>query len=128
MYDQVVALYEKAISNIHAKNLILYLAFADFEEEQMRNTSAHEIYKKFLSQEDVDPSLVYGVIHIPRGLFLGIFIPILSMWFMDAPYAKMHLIISFTSNNCRTDNSLFPKYLCRLTDFKSSEIYFIFFR
>lgn len=59
MYDQVVALYEKAISNIHAKNLILYLAFADFEEEQMRNTSAHEIYKKFLSQEDVDPSLCY---------------------------------------------------------------------
>jgi cleavage stimulation factor subunit 3 len=30
MNDQVVALYEKAISNLHAKNLILYLAFADF--------------------------------------------------------------------------------------------------
>ena len=69
MYDQVVALYEKAISNIHAKNLILYLAFADFEEEQMRNTSAHEIYKKFLSQEDVDPSLVWGHPYITWTFF-----------------------------------------------------------
>ena len=58
MSDQVVALYEKAISNLHAKNLILYLAFADFEEQQMRIPSAHKIYKDFLSQEDVDPTLV----------------------------------------------------------------------
>ena len=58
MNDQVVALYEKAISNLHAKNLILYLAFADFEEQQMRIPSAHKIYKDFLSQEDVDPTLV----------------------------------------------------------------------
>ena len=56
--DQIVALYEKAISNLHAKNLILYLAFADFEEQQMKTESAHEIYKKFLAQEGVDPTLV----------------------------------------------------------------------
>ena len=56
--DQVVVLYEKAIANLHAKNLILYLAFADFEEQQMRTQNAHEIYKKFLAQEDVDPTLV----------------------------------------------------------------------
>ena len=58
MSDQVVALYEKAISSLHAKNLILYLAFADFEEQQMRIPSAHKIYKDFLSQEDIDPTLV----------------------------------------------------------------------
>jgi len=62
--DQIVALYEKAISNLHAKNLIIYLAFADFEELQMRNANAHEIYKKFLAQEDVDPTLCY--IHYMR--------------------------------------------------------------
>ena len=56
--DQIVALYEKAIANLHAKNLILYLAFADFEEQQMRTQNAHEIYKKFLAQEDIDPTLV----------------------------------------------------------------------
>jgi len=62
--DQIVALYEKAISNLHAKNLILYLAFADFEEQQMKTESAHEIYKKFLAQEGVDPTLCY--IHYMR--------------------------------------------------------------
>ena len=56
--EQVVALYEKAISNLHAKNLIIYLAFADFEEQQMRTQNAQEIYQKFLAQEDIDPSLV----------------------------------------------------------------------
>lgn len=53
-----MVLYEKAISSLHAKNLILYLAFADFEEQQLRTQNAHEIYKKFLAQEDVDPTLV----------------------------------------------------------------------
>ena len=47
-----------SFSNLHAKNLILYLAFADFEEQQMKTESAHEIYKKFLAQEGVDPTLV----------------------------------------------------------------------
>ena len=59
-----MALYEKAISNLHAKNLIIYLAFADFEELQLRTSNAHEIYKKFLAQEDVDPTLCY--IHYMR--------------------------------------------------------------
>ena len=36
----------------------MYLAFADFEEQQMKTESAHEIYKKFLAQEGVDPTLV----------------------------------------------------------------------
>ena len=62
--DQINTLYEKAIANLHAKNLILYLAFADFEEQQMRNANAHEIYKKFLSQEDVDPTLVRHLFRI----------------------------------------------------------------
>ena len=66
MYDQVVALYEKAISSLHAKNLIIYLAFADFEEQQMRASSAHDIYKKFLSQEDVDPTLVRSGFILPN--------------------------------------------------------------
>ena len=68
MYDQVVALYEKAISSLHAKNLIIYLAFADFEEQQMRASSAHDIYKKFLSQEDVDPTLVNIGFVLPKKI------------------------------------------------------------
>jgi len=62
--DQISTLYEKAISNLHAKNLILYLAFADFEEQQMKTENAHELYKKFLAQDGVDPTLCY--IHYMR--------------------------------------------------------------
>lgn len=58
--DQIVALYEKAISNLHAKNLILYLAFADFEEQQMKTESAHEIYKKISRSRR---SRSYAVLH-----------------------------------------------------------------
>ena len=86
-----MALYEKAISNLHAKNLILYLAFADFEEQQMKTENAHEIYKKFLAQEGVDPTLVrLDIISISHLVWSRIFSEVLFRIFK-----KIYILVSF---------------------------------
>lgn len=38
--------------------MLLYFAYADFEEGRMKYEKVHQIYEKFLEMEDADPTLV----------------------------------------------------------------------
>jgi len=58
LWEETVALYERATSTFLKNNLLLHFAYADFEESRKHNQKAHTIYNK-LVQEDIDPSLVY---------------------------------------------------------------------
>ncbi|KXJ23727.1 cleavage stimulation factor subunit 3 [Exaiptasia diaphana] len=57
--DEASNLYERAINGLMGLNLLIYLAYADFEEGRMRFTKAKEIYEKFIGLEGVDPTLAY---------------------------------------------------------------------
>ncbi len=56
--DQASALYERATSGMLSKSMLLHFAYADFEEQQSRFDRVHQIYQKYLSREDIDPTLV----------------------------------------------------------------------
>jgi len=51
-------MFERATSGVLVKNLLLYFAYADFEENRMKYEKVHSIYQKILDLEDVDPTLV----------------------------------------------------------------------
>ncbi|XP_071113458.1 cleavage stimulation factor subunit 3-like [Haliotis cracherodii] len=57
--DEAAAIYERAISSLMKKNMLLYFAYADFEEGRMKYDKVHNIYKKMIAIEDVDPTLAY---------------------------------------------------------------------
>ena len=38
--------------------MLLHFAYADFEEQQIKFEKVHQIYKKYLDIEDIDPTLV----------------------------------------------------------------------
>ena len=56
--DQASALYERATTGVLSKSMLLHFAYADFEEQNSRKEKVHQIYKKYLEMEDVDPTLV----------------------------------------------------------------------
>ena len=56
--DQASAFYERATSTILKKSMLLHFAYADFEEQQSRFEKVHQVYKKFLEIEEIDPTLV----------------------------------------------------------------------
>ncbi|KAI8772672.1 cleavage stimulation factor subunit 3-like [Biomphalaria glabrata] len=57
--DEAAAIYERAINSLMKKNMLIYFAYADFEESRMKFEKVHQIYKKFLDVEEVKPTLAY---------------------------------------------------------------------
>ncbi|XP_067946959.1 cleavage stimulation factor subunit 3-like isoform X2 [Watersipora subatra] len=51
--------YERGISGLLKNTLILYFAYADFEEGRLKYEKVHSIYKRYIDLEDNDPSLCY---------------------------------------------------------------------
>jgi len=42
--------------------MLLYFAYADFEEGRLKYDKVHQIYDRFLEIEDIDPTLVSFVV------------------------------------------------------------------
>ncbi|KAK7478906.1 hypothetical protein BaRGS_00029887 [Batillaria attramentaria] len=57
--DEAAAIYERAISSLMKSNMLIYFAYADFEETRMKHDKVHQIYKRLVEREDVDPTLPY---------------------------------------------------------------------
>jgi len=57
--EQASALYERAVTGVLKKCMLLYFTYADFEEQNMKFDKTHAIYQKYLDREDVDPTLCY---------------------------------------------------------------------
>ncbi|XP_034234284.1 protein suppressor of forked [Thrips palmi] len=57
--DEASAVFERATGSLLKSNMLLYFAYADFEEGRMKYEKVHQIYEKFLEMEDADPTLAY---------------------------------------------------------------------
>jgi len=57
--DEAAAIYERAINSLMKKNMLIYFAYADFEEGRMKFEKVHQIYKKLVEVEDIKPTLAY---------------------------------------------------------------------
>lgn len=55
--DDTAAMYERAIMLLRS-NIMLYFAYADYEEGRCKYAKVHSIYKKLISLEGIDPTLV----------------------------------------------------------------------
>ena len=51
-------MYERATASLLKKNMLLYFAYADFEEGRLKYEKVHQIYSRFLDIMDIDPTLV----------------------------------------------------------------------
>lgn len=56
--DQAADVYENAITGVLGKNMLLFFAYADFEETRVKYEKVHTIYQRILDIEDIDPTLV----------------------------------------------------------------------
>ena len=56
--DEAANIYERAITGVLSKNMLLYFAYADFEEGRHKYEKVHQIYSKFLDIPEIDPTLV----------------------------------------------------------------------
>lgn len=56
--DEAANILDRAISGVLSRNALLYFAYADFEEGRMKYDKVHQMYNKFISIPDVDPTLV----------------------------------------------------------------------
>ncbi|XP_075220656.1 cleavage stimulation factor subunit su(f) isoform X2 [Lycorma delicatula] len=57
--DEAAAIFERATSTTLKRSMLLYFAYADFEEGRMKYDKVHQIYSKFLEIQDIDPTLAY---------------------------------------------------------------------
>lgn len=57
--DEAAAVYERATASLLKKNMLLYFAYADFEEGRLKYEKVHQIYGRFLEIPDIDPTLAY---------------------------------------------------------------------
>jgi cleavage stimulation factor subunit 3 len=58
--DDAAAVFERATTTLLRSNILLHVAFADFEEARNRKAKATEIYEKLLTESSLtDPTLVY---------------------------------------------------------------------
>lgn len=53
-----------------SRNALMYFAYADFEEGRLKYEKVHQIYNKFLSIQDIDPTLVRDSRDIKREIVL----------------------------------------------------------
>ncbi|CAL8073455.1 unnamed protein product [Calicophoron daubneyi] len=56
--NDTAAMYERAIALLKT-NMMLYFAYADYEEGRCKYAKVHSIYKKLISLENIDPTLPY---------------------------------------------------------------------
>ncbi|XP_019553197.1 protein suppressor of forked [Aedes albopictus] len=57
--DEAANILERAINSVLSRNALLYFAYADFEEGRLKYEKVHQMYNKFLSISDIDPTLAY---------------------------------------------------------------------
>lgn len=57
--EEIAALYDRATNSILRENMLLYFAYADYEEERMKFEKVHAIYEKYIALPNVDPTLAY---------------------------------------------------------------------
>lgn len=56
--EEAANMFERAISTLLTKNMLLYFAYADYEEGRLKYEKVHQIYTKYLDMKDIDPTLV----------------------------------------------------------------------
>lgn len=56
--DEAANILDRAINGVLSRNALLYFAYADFEEGRMKYDKVHQMYNKFISVQDIDPTLV----------------------------------------------------------------------
>lgn len=52
-------LYERAINSFMKSNVLIHLAYADFEENRLNLRKVYEIYEKCLANENIEPNLIW---------------------------------------------------------------------
>uniref|UniRef100_A0A1B6J9Z5 Suppressor of forked domain-containing protein n=1 Tax=Homalodisca liturata TaxID=320908 RepID=A0A1B6J9Z5_9HEMI len=57
--DEAANMFERATGSTLKNSMLLYFAYADFEEGRVKYEKVHQIYQKFLEIEDIDPTLAY---------------------------------------------------------------------
>lgn len=57
--DEAANILERAINSVLSRNALLYFAYADFEEGRLKYDKVHQMYNKYLSITDIDPTLAY---------------------------------------------------------------------
>jgi len=55
--DEAASIHERAINSLMKKNMLIYFAYADFEEGRMKHDKVHQVYKKLIAVEEVNPTL-----------------------------------------------------------------------
>lgn len=56
--EEAANMFERATSTLLSKNMLLYFAYADYEEGRVKYDKVHQIYQKYLDILDIDPTLV----------------------------------------------------------------------
>lgn len=56
--EEAANIFERATSTLLSKNMLLYFAYADYEEGRLKYDKVHQIYQKYLDIKDIDPTLV----------------------------------------------------------------------
>uniref|UniRef100_A0A1B6CGC0 Cleavage stimulation factor subunit 3 n=1 Tax=Clastoptera arizonana TaxID=38151 RepID=A0A1B6CGC0_9HEMI len=57
--DEAATMFERATSTILKHSMLLYFAYADFEEGRLKYDKVHQIYSRYLEIQDIDPTLTY---------------------------------------------------------------------
>ncbi|CAB3404733.1 unnamed protein product [Caenorhabditis bovis] len=57
--QEAIQLYERGITGLMKESLLLYFAYADFEEERMKFDNVKKIYDRLLTIEHMNPTLTY---------------------------------------------------------------------
>ncbi|XP_018561901.1 protein suppressor of forked [Anoplophora glabripennis] len=57
--EEAANMFERATSTLLSKNMLLYFAYADYEEGRLKYEKVHQIYNKYLEIKDIDPTLAY---------------------------------------------------------------------
>lgn len=56
--EEAANMFERATSTLLSKNMLLYFAYADYEEGRVKYDKVHQIYQRYLDLPDIDPTLV----------------------------------------------------------------------
>ncbi|KAF2897562.1 hypothetical protein ILUMI_08611 [Ignelater luminosus] len=57
--EEAANMFERATSTLLSKNMLLYFAYADYEEGRVKYDKVHQIYQRYLDMKDIDPTLAY---------------------------------------------------------------------
>ncbi|XP_037072313.1 protein suppressor of forked-like [Pollicipes pollicipes] len=57
--DDIATVFERATQGPMRRCMLIYFAYADFEETRMSNEKVHKIYSSLIDVEDIDPTLGY---------------------------------------------------------------------